>query len=120
MIAQHNCVGSALKGIAVRARQKDSMEYEGLCTGSHGDGPQPHWLARLLGFVPLASLLAAANASLLGIASGARLSFLACRSFAGSPNVVGWLPSQVFLAIQSWPLRQAHPRAPPTQVATVS
>ncbi len=93
------------------------MEYEGLCTGSHGDGPQPHWLARLLGFVPLASLLAAANASLLGIVTGARLSFPASRSSAGSPNAGACRPSQLFRAIQSWTLRQAYPRAPPIPVA---
>ncbi len=100
----------------MHARRKESMEYEGLHTGSQGEGPHLHWLARLLGYVPLASLLAAANASLLGIASGARLSFPACRLFARSPIAGAWLPSQVVSAIQSWTLRQAHPRAPPMQL----
>ncbi len=97
----------------MHARRKDSVEYEGLLTGSQGEGPQLHWLARLLGYVLLASLLAAANASLLGIVSGTRLSFPAYRSLAGSPNAGTRLPSEVALAIQSSTLRQAHPRAHP-------
>ncbi len=88
--------------------------------GGLSEGGAAHWLARLLGYVLLASLLAGVNASLLGIVSGAPLSFPACRSSAGPPNVGTWLPSQVVLAIQSWTLRQTHPRAPPIQVATVS
>ena len=89
------------------------MEYEGLLTGSQGEGPQFHWLARLLGYVPLASLLACVNASPVGIVNGARLSLPAWRSVAGPLNVVGWLPSRTFLTIQTWTLRQADPRAPP-------
>ncbi len=48
----------------------------------------------------------AVNASLVGMFGGARLS--ACQSLVGSPNSVRWLPSQVFLAIQSWTFRQAN------------
>ncbi len=48
-----------------------------------------------------ASLLAWANASLVGILSAARVSFLACRSLAGSSNAGTWVPSRKFLAIQS-------------------
>ncbi len=104
----------------MHASPKDIMEFEGLYTCLPGEGPQLHWLACLLSYVPPASLLAAANASQLGIVSGARLSFPACRSLVGPCNVVGWLQSQVVLAIQSWTLRQAYPRAPPIQVAPVS
>ncbi len=87
--------------------------------GALNEGGAAHWLARLLGYVLLASLLAAANASLLGIVSGARLSFPACRSLAGLANTVGWLPSLVVQAIQAWPLRQANPRAPPLPLTTL-
>lgn len=104
----------------MHARRKDSMEYEGLHNGSQGEGPRLHWLARLIGYVATAFLVACANTSLVGIASGARLSFPAYMSFAGSPDAGVWLPSQVFLTIQSWTLRQTHPRAPPVQVAPVS
>ncbi len=86
---------------------------EGLLTGSAGEGLHLHWLARLLGYVCTAFLVACVNASLVGILSGARLSFPPCRSLAASPNVVGHLASQIILAIQSWALRQAYPRAPP-------
>ncbi len=88
--------------------------------GGLSEGGAAHWLARLLGYVLLASLLAGGSASLLGIVTGARISFPARRSLAGSPNVVGHLPSQVVLAIQSWTLRQAHPRAPPIRVPALS
>jgi apolipoprotein N-acyltransferase len=91
-----------------------SGRHDGLLTGSQAEGPQLHWFARLLGYVCTAFLVACANASLLGILSGARLSFPACRSLTGSPNAGAWAPSQVVLVIQSWTRRQAHPRAPPT------
>ena len=97
----------------MHARRKDSMEYEGLLTDSQGEGPQLHRLARLLGYVCTAFLVACANASLVRILSGARQSFPAYRSLAGSPNTGVWFPSQVVLVIPSSTLRQAHPRAPP-------
>ena len=59
------------------------------------------------------SLAPCANASFVGILGGARLSFPAYRSLAGSPNAGAWAPSEVVPAIQSWTLRQANPRAPP-------
>lgn len=99
--------------ILVELALKPLRLHHGLLAGSLGDSAQLHWLARLLGYVFVAFLVACANASLLVVLSGARPSFPTCRSFAGSPNVVGWLPSQVFLAIQSWPLHQTYPRAPP-------
>lgn len=60
------------------------------------------------------SLVACANASLVGILSGARLSFPYSRPLAGLTNAGARLPSQVVRAIQSWTLRQMHPRAPPS------
>ncbi len=60
---------------------------------------------------------ARANASVVGVLSDAHLGFPACRCLAGSPNAGAWRPSQGVLAIQSWTLRQAHPRAPPIPVA---
>ncbi len=93
---------------------------EGLLTGSVSEGLHLHWLARLLGYVSTAFLVACVNASLVGILSGAGLSFPAYRSLAESPKAVGRLASQIIPAIQSWTLRQAHPRAPPIPVATVS
>ncbi len=89
-------------------------------TASKAEGPHLHWLARLLGFVFVAFLVACANASLVVVLSSARLSFPACRSLAGSPNVGARPPSQVVLAIQSWTLRPAYPRAPPIPVTVVS
>jgi len=97
-----------------------SAPQEGLLTASQGESPQLHWLARLLGYVATAFLVACANASLVGFVSAARLSFPACRSLAGLPNAGARLPSQVVRAIQSWTLRQAYPRGPPIPVATVS
>lgn len=93
--------------------------HEGLLTASQGEGPHLHWLARLIGYVATAFLVACASASLVGILSGARLSFPVYRSLGGLPNAGVCLPSQVVLATQSWTLRQAYPRAPPIQVAAV-
>ncbi|MEE9294376.1 MAG: hypothetical protein V3W34_05340 [Phycisphaerae bacterium] len=90
-----------------------SGPHEGPLTGSQGEGPHLHWLVRLLGYVFTAFLVACANTSLVYIVSGARLGFPAYKSLAGSPNVAAWHPSQVVLALQSWTLRQAYPRAPP-------
>ncbi len=79
--------------------------------------PDHHWLACLLGYVCTAFLVTCANASLVGILSGARLCFPAYGSLAASPNVVGQLASQVIMVIQSWVLPQAYPRAPPPMAA---
>ena len=83
--------------------------------------PDYQWLA-CFSFLPLfvaVRSLRPATAALAGIPCGARLSFLAHRSLPGSPNAAARSPSDVALAIQSWSLRQAHPRAPPIQVAAV-
>jgi hypothetical protein len=90
---------------------------QGLLTGSQAEAPHLHWLARLLGYVSTAFLVACANASLVGILAGARLSFPPQRSLSGSLNAGAWAPSQVVLSIQAWTLRQAYPRAPPILVA---
>lgn len=87
--------------------------HHDLLTGAQGEGWHFHWLARLLGYVCTAFLVASANASLLGIASRAHLCFPDNRSWAGSLNIVVRLASQVVRSIQSWTLRQASPRAPP-------
>ncbi|MCH8149384.1 MAG: hypothetical protein IH987_15615 [Planctomycetes bacterium] len=105
---------------AVLHLHNPSGPHEGLLAGSQADGPQLHWLARLFGYVSVAFLVALTNASLVSVLSGARLSYPACRSSAGSPNIVAWLLSQVDIAIQSWALRQVYPRGPPIQVAAVS
>lgn len=90
-----------------------SGTHDGLLTGSHAEPPHLHWLARLFGYVFAAFLVACANASLVGIVIRARLRFPACKSPVGSPTVVGRLLSPLCLAIQSWTLRRAYPRAPP-------
>ena len=92
---------------------------EGLLTGAQSEGAQLHWLARLLGYVCTAFVVACANASLIGVLSSARLRLPADKLLVGSPCAVAWAPSQVILAIQSWTLLQAQPRAPPVQIATV-
>ncbi len=89
---------------------------DGLLTGSHGESQHFHWFVRLLGMVVTAFLVACVNASLLGIVSAARLSFPTSRSLTGSLSAVGRLLSHVVLAIQSWKLCQAHPRAPPFRI----
>ena len=89
---------------------------QGPLTGSQGEAPHLHWVARLLGHVCTAFLVACATVSLVGILSSTRLSFPPCRSLAGSPNSRACCPSQVVLAIQSLVFRQAHPRAPPIRV----
>ncbi len=71
-------------------------------------------------FQAVSAPAACANSSLVTVLSCARLSFPAYMLLGGSPNVGGWLPSQVGPAIQSWTLRQAYPRAPPIQVAIPS
>lgn len=86
---------------------------EALLTDPQAERPNFHWLVRLFGYVSLGFVVACVNASLLGILSGARLRFPACRSLAGSAIAVEWSPSQVVRAVQSWNLRQAYPRAPP-------
>ncbi len=94
--------------------------HDGLLTGSQGEGLHFHWLARLFGYVSASFLVACANASLVGLVNRTHLRFPACKSPVGSPTVVRRLMSQLCLAIQSWTLRQAYPRAPPDSVATVS
>ncbi len=106
--------------ILVELALKPLRLHQGLLAGSLGDSAHFHWLARLLGYVLVAFLVACANASLLVVLSSARLSFPASRSLGGSPNGVAWLPSHVVLAIQSWTLREAQPRAPPISPATFS
>lgn len=102
---------------AVLHVHNSTSPHEGLLAGSQGEGQQLHWLVRLFGCVSAAFLVALTNASLVGILSGVRMSFLSCRSMAGSPNVVEWFPSQVVHVLRSWTLCQANPRAPPISVA---
>jgi len=97
-----------------------SSPREGLLTGSQGECLRLHWLARLLGYVATAFLVAFANASLLGMVSGSRLSLPACQSLTGRPNFVGWHPLRVLFAIQSRALHTANPRAPPIRAAAVN
>ena len=76
------------------ARRKDSMEYEGLHTGSQDESLQPHWPAGL--------------------------SFPDCRSSGGLANAGRQARSQVHPEIPSWILDRANPRAPPIPIAAVS
>ncbi len=87
--------------------------HDGLLTGSQGGGVPIHWLARLLGYVGTAFLVACVNAVLIGMVSRVRLSFWGYRSFARSADIGKSVLSDTFLLIQSWTLRQANPRAPP-------
>ena len=92
----------------------------GLLAGTQTGMTLADWVSSFFGYALVALLLVCANASLVSILSGVRLSRPACRSLAGSPNAVARPPSQVFLVIQSWLLRQAQPRAPPIQVVVPS
>lgn len=105
--------------ILVEVALKPLRLHQGLLAGSLADSVHFHWLARLLGYVFVAFLVACANASLVGILSATRLTFPVSASSTGSPNDVKWLPTQVVLVILSWTLRQANPRAPPIPVATL-
>ena len=87
------------------------MQYEGL---------HLLWPARLIGYVATAFLVPCVNASLVGVLSGARLSFAAYRSLAGSPNAGTQPPSLVVPAIPFLALRQAYSRAPPIQAAATN
>ena len=93
---------------------------QGSATRSQAEARPLHWLARVLWYVCAAFPVDCADASLVRVVSDARLSFPACTSSAGSPNLVGWLPSQVVPAIQSWTFRQTYPRAPPIRSALPS
>ena len=94
-----------------------SGRHDGPLAVSQGEGPHLHWLARLLGYVCTAFVVACANASLVGILAGAGVSFPAYRALGRSLNVGARHPSQVGPAIKSWGLRQAQPRAPPIHIA---
>jgi apolipoprotein N-acyltransferase len=86
----------------------------GLLAGTQTGGTLADWVSSFFGYVLVALLLVCANASLLSILTGVRPSFPACRSLPGPPNAVARLPAQKILAIQSWAIRQAYPRAPPS------
>ncbi|MFQ5412911.1 MAG: hypothetical protein ACE5E6_00490 [Phycisphaerae bacterium] len=105
---------------AVLHLQSHLGPQDGLLTGSAGDAPHLHWLARLLAYVATAFLVACANASLVTVLGAARLSFPASRSLLGSPNVVAWEPSRVVLPTPPWTLRHAHPRAPPIHIGVAT
>ena len=84
-----------------------------LLVASQSQAAQCDWFARLISYICRAFVQVCTNASLVGILSGARLIFPACLSSGRSPNAVAWSSSQAVLAIASWSVRQAHPRAPP-------
>ncbi len=86
---------------------------EGLITGPQGEAANIRWLARLLGYVCTAFVVACANALLVGIQAGSRLSCPAYRLLAKSPNTEARPPSKTVLAIQDWTFCLANPRAPP-------
>ena len=106
----------ALGWILVEMALKPLGLDQGLLASTQSDATHVPWISRLLGSVFVAALVVCANASLVGILSGARLSFPASRSLGGSPNAGARALAQVVLPIQSWTLRQAQPRAPPIQV----
>lgn len=97
-----------------------SLGLSAFLTGSQGEGPQLHWLTRLLGYGCTAFLVASANASLVGSVRRVRLNLSPNRSLAGSPKVGAWSAWQVVRAIQSWTLRQANPRAAPKEFTGIN
>ncbi len=71
------------------------------------------WLARILGYVVVAFVVACANASLLVILSGVRLKIPQFRSIVGLPEsrlAPAW---RTAFCVQLLPPRQTYPRAPP-------
>ena len=86
---------------------------EGLLIGAPGEGVQLHWLARLLGYVCTAFVVACVNASLVGILSGARLRFPHQTCFVVLPKSRACPSSQSTLCFQLLALLQVYPRGPP-------
>ena len=72
-------------------------------------------LARILGYIVVAFLVASANASLLVVLSGVRLKIPEFRSIVGLPEsrlAPAW---RTAFCVQLLPPRQTYPRAPPMQ-----
>lgn len=87
--------------------------HHDLLAGSQGVGQPLHLVAHLLGYIFVAFLIGCANASLVSLMCRTHFSFPPTMLLLGSSNAVGWLPSQVSVALQFWILRQTPPRAPP-------
>lgn len=92
----------------------------GFLAGSPAESVHLHWFARLVGCLSTAFLVACANASVVSILSNPRLGLPASRSLPKLPKGGASSPTHAVLAVQSWPPRQAWPRAPPTRIARVS
>ena len=89
----------------------------GLLAGTQAGRTLADWVSSFLGYALVALLLVCANASLISILSGVRLSVPAGRSLLGPPPA-GGLPSPPTLTcLRRWTYRQAYPRAPPIQLA---
>lgn len=89
---------------------KDSMTHEGLLTGSQGGGRQFQWPARLLYYIGTVFLDAWANATLVGIASGAHLSFPAIGHWEHRPTWCAASIATIFDNPIMDPSQKASPR----------
>jgi len=88
---------------------------EGLLTGAQSEGAQLHWLARLLGYVCTAFVVACANASLIGVLSGVRLIMPRVKSIGALANFEASLLSRISVYVRLLTVRETYPRAPPVE-----
>lgn len=103
----------AIGWILVEVAFKPLGLHQGLLAGTQTESAQLHWLARLLGYVFVAFLVACANASLLVILSYARVRISQHRSFAELSDAQVCLPLQTLIFVQCFAYRRTYPRAPP-------
>lgn len=110
----------ALGWVLVEVAFKPLGIHQGLLAGTQTEVTLLHWLARLLGYVFVAFLVAGANASLLAVLSRARLSLPWQPSLARMAPSEARSSSQTSVYVQLLSLPQAYPRAPPISVVITS
>jgi apolipoprotein N-acyltransferase len=115
-----NALILGLGWIAVEIALRPLSLDRGLLAGTQAGGTLADWVSSFFGYALVALLLVCANASLISILTGVRLSVPACRSVPGSPPVRGLRSPPTFACLQRWTYRQAYPRAPPIPVAAPS
>ncbi|MCP4590972.1 MAG: hypothetical protein GY842_09525 [bacterium] len=98
---------------AVVGLHSPSGAGEDLLTGSAGEGPHLHWLARVLGCVCSAFLVACANASLVGIIAHASWTLPKQLLSLERLQFSRHLSPQTVVCTSLFSGRQSLPRAPP-------
>ncbi|MCK4342806.1 MAG: hypothetical protein KAY37_13895 [Phycisphaerae bacterium] len=90
---------------------------QGLLAGTQTENTYLHWIARGLGYVFVAALVAGGNAALLELLTWARLPMPAPRILPRVPVAEMILSPRPVPYVQRWILHQAYPRAPPGRIA---